>query len=234
MAVAEQAADTGREGECPVQSAERNAREGRGGCPATKASSCGGSEGPREGMHEGQQEKAPGQRVPLETYRERSTIPVAGEGGGTTWTYPSEQQFYNALRRKGWRPSEMDVPGVVRIHNAVNEESWRRVAWWEQVAGESRPALAEFRGRGSSFSPKARFKNALGYTLPFDRHDWLVQRSDGSLRRYVIDFYQGRGSPEKVHIDARPAIDSPSAAFERLRGSLYSSFRRSEASSQPD
>lgn len=39
--------------------------------------------------------------------------------------YPSEQQYYNAVMRKGWKgiyPSE--IPEVVRIHNFVNERGW--------------------------------------------------------------------------------------------------------------
>ena len=38
------------------------------------------------------------------------------------WVYPSEQQYYNAMRRKGWNPDERDVPMVLAIHNAVNEQ----------------------------------------------------------------------------------------------------------------
>jgi len=34
------------------------------------------------------------------------------------WVYPSEQMFYNAMRRKGWTPSEDDMTAVVAIHNA--------------------------------------------------------------------------------------------------------------------
>ncbi len=32
------------------------------------------------------------------------------------------------------------------------------------------------------------------YVLPFDRHDWIVDRC-GVEVRYVIDFYQGRAMP---------------------------------------
>ena len=46
------------------------------------------------------QEPAPGQPYPLSTARERSTIPKAGGNEGETWTYPSEQMFFNAMLRK--------------------------------------------------------------------------------------------------------------------------------------
>ena len=32
-------------------------------------------------------------------------------------------------------------------------------------------------GRPQDYSPKARLLNVLGYKLPFDRHDWIVDRS---------------------------------------------------------
>lgn len=44
--------------------------------------------------------------------------------GERVWMYPSEQMFYNAMKRKGWRPSEGDMNTVVSIHNAVNERAW--------------------------------------------------------------------------------------------------------------
>ena len=60
------------------------------------------------------------------------------------------------------------------------------------------------------------------YSLPFDRHDWVVDR-DGTDVRYVIDFYKGaqpvgvigRG-PISIFLDVRPAIDSHQAIFDRL------------------
>ena len=38
------------------------------------------------------------------------------------------------------------------------------------------PRLKRFRGRPQDYSPKARILNMLGYKLPFDRHDWIVDR----------------------------------------------------------
>ncbi len=46
------------------------------------------------------------------------------DGAGRVWLYPSEQMFFNAMQRKGWRPSEGDMRTVVSIHNAVNERAW--------------------------------------------------------------------------------------------------------------
>lgn len=186
--------------------------------------------------------------------------------------YPSEAQFFAAMRRKGWDPRPEDMANVVRIHNAVNERAWMHVLEWEEVrrrqgggsggsgnkddarrlcaccgradcAGANEEVrLKRFVGRPTDLSPKARLLNLLGYKLPFDRHDWVVERccggggGDGAngadaaeqqMRRrcvearYVLDFYSGRalipGVPA-VHLDVRPALDSPSAAWERAKG----------------
>ena len=37
-------------------------------------------------------------------------------------------------------------------------------------------------------SPMARLMSWMGHPLPFDRHDWYVDRC-GTEVRYVIDFY---------------------------------------------
>jgi hypothetical protein len=39
-----------------------------------------------------------------------------------------------------------------------------------------------FVGRPQDYSPKARLLNLLGYKLPFDRHDWVVDRCGREVR----------------------------------------------------
>ena len=55
--------------------------------------------------------------------------PSHQEAGSPVWMYPSEQMFYNAMKRKGWSPSEQDMQSVVAIHNGVNERAWSEVSW---------------------------------------------------------------------------------------------------------
>jgi hypothetical protein len=55
--------------------------------------------------------------------------------------------------------------------------------------------------------------------LPFDRHDWIVDR-DGQEVRYVIDFYSGQpepGRPLSIYLDVRPALDTFENAMDRLK-----------------
>lgn len=61
-------------------------------------------------------------------------------------------------------------------------------------------------------SPRARFKTVLGYTPPFDRHDWVVDRC-GTKVDYIIDFYAGRdegkGSGKlNFFLDVRPKLNT--------------------------
>jgi cytochrome c heme-lyase len=75
-------------------------------------------------------------------------------------------------------------------------------------------------------TPRARFNTLLGYTAPFDRHDWVIDRC-GKKIEYVIDFYagkqpsvsgatsqtgargQGQAAPSlSFYLDVRPKLNS--------------------------
>ncbi|KAJ9531585.1 hypothetical protein QJQ45_014950 [Haematococcus lacustris] len=122
----------------------------------------------------------------------------------------------------GWQPAAQDMSTVVAIHNSVNERAWAEVKAWEALHCADcpqGPRLVRFQGRPADLSPKARLLNALGYALPFDRHDWVVDRC-GHQVRYVIDFYAGvpqpGGPPAAMFLDTRPALDSFGAAWDRI------------------
>lgn len=72
------------------------------------------------------------QKIPLAKDREISTIPRANSDD-KLWVYPSEQMFFNAMRRKNWTPEEEDMQVVVPIHNAVNEMAWQKILEWEKM-----------------------------------------------------------------------------------------------------
>jgi len=187
---------------------------------------------------------APGQMAPLSTDRVSSRIPKGGTEA-ETWTYPSPQMFWNALVRKGKAEgaTEEDMAVVVAIHNNMNENTWRKVCEWEALhappsAGTSvaddneasDPRLSRFLGKPDDISPKAWFKSLFGHPLPFDRHDWVIQRPDGTEVRYIIDYYHDDVAakenriPQGLHdekavksisVDVRPALDSVHAIIDR-------------------
>jgi len=150
-----------------------------------------------------------------------------GESGtGETWTYPSPQMFWNAMLRKGWRwkeseISEKDMNDIINIHNANNELAWQEVLKWEALhatPGSEQPKLKRFSGFAQKFSPRARLRSWMGYELPFDRHDWVVER-DGKEVRYIIDYYDGgqvKHNHEFALLDVRPALDSVGAFKDRM------------------
>ncbi|PFH34347.1 putative cytochrome c1 heme lyase [Besnoitia besnoiti] len=160
--------------------------------------------------------------VGLSDARERSTIPsVTGEN----WNYPSEKQFYRVTRLKGHTVSPDDMPAIVAIHNAVNEQTWVEILRYEAFHQREcdKPKLARFVGQPDSLTLKARMKHFLGYERPFDRHDWLIDRC-GTQVRYLIDFYDGRATPEDeasgkvaIYIDARPDLLSKHGLLDRAK-----------------
>lgn len=171
------------------------------------------------------QRPAPDQPFPLPTERQKSSIPKAGTD--ETWQYPSPQMFWNAMLRKGWRWKEADMTPevmnhIIRIHNANNESAWQEVLKWEALHATEcgRPMLKSFGGKASQFSPRARIRGWLGYEMPFDRHDWIIDRC-GKEVRYIIDYYDGGDVNPNDHkfaiMDVRPALDSPSAAWDRMK-----------------
>ena len=103
------------------------------------------------------------------TTSKEGTTPVANENGKGVdqWEYPSPQQFYNALVRKGWETPEESVEMMVNIHNWLNEEAWSQVRKWEERHdGGDRSSLASFQGRPQELSPKPRFHLLIGKVLP--------------------------------------------------------------------
>ncbi|CEL92815.1 unnamed protein product [Vitrella brassicaformis CCMP3155] len=152
--------------------------------------------------------KGPQSEDQLSNDRQKATIPsVSGD-----WYYPSERQFFKATLAKGHddvMPS--DMPMVVAIHNAVNEQCWQRIMEYEKMHEDecSTPKLLRFIGRPDQMSVKAKLMTALmGYHKPFDRHDWFVDRC-GKQVRYVVDFYEGapsKYSPVSIYVDARPEV----------------------------
>ena len=161
---------------CPVR--------GGGGASSTGAAAAGVD--PGNMMRAGGERNlpAPMQRMPLDTSRQTSTIPKSDynpdhqDDAKQVWEYPSPQMFFNAMRRKGYQPSEHDMGMVVAIHNAVNERAWGEVLAWEAMHKSAcgDPKLLKFEGRPKDLTPKARVNSWLGYGLPFDRHDWTVDR----------------------------------------------------------
>jgi cytochrome c heme-lyase len=205
-------------------------------------------------MPELSQQPAAHQSVALSTERDESSIPRSPSPDGEAapnWEYPSPQQFYNALVRKGWETPEEHIETMVQIHNFLNEEAWNEVLKWEArnnggALPSPAPQLARFQGRPGELSPKARFFLLAGWLFPsrfnteppFDRHDWVVRRPDtGEEVRYVIDYYSAPPEPDGspvFSLDVRPALDSFGGVKQRIftaTEEAWASFRNESQSS---
>lgn len=213
--------------ECPMHNKKKTPESG---CPMH------GSEkiDPANMMpEEAKQLPSPGQPFPLSTQREVSSIPRSGKD--SNWVYPSEQMFWNAMLRKGWRwdndsdtggdgrgISSQDMTNIIKIHNVNNELAWREVLKWEMSLHRQEcptgPQLQSFGGRAKDFSPRARIRHWMGYELPFDRHDWIIDRC-GKQVRYVIDYYDGdlNSQGKFALLDVRPAMDSVESIWDRMK-----------------
>ena len=135
------------------------------------------------------QSRSTNQKSALPTSRTTSSIPRGD--AEANWEYPSPQQMYNAMLRKGYDDTPEDaVESMVAVHNFLIEGAWAEIEGWEarfsnglgygwqacsrgeegfqethQRTGE-RPRLMRFMGRPGDLTPKARMMGALGSVWP--------------------------------------------------------------------
>lgn len=149
------------------------------------------------------QKRAPNQKYALPTTREESTIPK-GSGDGT-WEYPSPQQMYNALLRKGYTDTDVTaVESMVSVHNFLNEGAWDEIVGWEKRFAkglyngwkvcrrgeahvqeeldrtwdgvEVEPSLIRFQGRPKEMTPRAAMLQVLSWIYP-SKFEYVVNYS---------------------------------------------------------
>lgn len=135
------------------------------------------------------QSRSTNQKIALPTSRTTSSIPRGD--AETNWEYPSPQQMFNAMLRKGYDDTPEDaVESMVAVHNFLNEGAWAEIEGWEarfskglgygwQVCSKGeegfqempqwqgdRPRLMRFMGRPGDLTPKARMMDVLGRVWP--------------------------------------------------------------------
>jgi cytochrome c heme-lyase len=146
------------------------------------------------------QERAPSQTVDLPVEREISSIPRA-DNANEKWEYPSPQQMYNAMLRKGYTDTPQDaVESMVAVHNFLNEGAWAEIVEWEQIFAK---------GLRSGWEKCRKGNENLAMELAKER--WLCeQRSEEELLQPCLVRFQGR--PQEL---------SPKARFMQTLGWLY-------------
>ncbi|KAI1380244.1 cytochrome c/c1 heme-lyase [Hypoxylon crocopeplum] len=141
------------------------------------------------------QAPAPEQTQALPTSREPSTIP-RGDGDGN-WEYPSPQQMYNALLRKGYTDTDVTaVESMVSVHNFLNEGAWAEIMDWEK-----------------------RFSGGLykGWRM-CSRGE---QNFDTMVKKYGYQKEVENLSPSLVRFQGRPKDMTPKAAMFQVMGWIY-------------
>jgi len=195
------------------------------------------------------QRPSPDQPFELDTSRQTASIPKYVENSDKEhkWQYPSQQMFWNAMLRKGWRwqddaPEQVDMANIINIHNVNNERAWAELIMWERAFHEDECPwkdikLKKFSGKAKELSIRAKMRGWMGKQLPFDRHDWIIDRC-GKERTYVIDYYDGGDVDEQTYqfttLDIRPHPYNglgngeffPEGIVDRMRAN----FRRTWAS----
>ncbi|KAH0551575.1 Cytochrome c1 heme lyase [Trichoglossum hirsutum] len=143
--------------------------------------------------HSISQERASHQTVDLPTERSVSSIPKGSANEEGNWEYPSPQQMYNAMLRKGYTDTPVDaVESMVAVHNFLNEGAWNEIVEWERRFGRglssawqeccrgednsnasttsppaaTQPRLLRFMGRPKDMTPKATMLQLLGWVYP--------------------------------------------------------------------
>jgi cytochrome c heme-lyase len=146
-------------------------------------------------FHSISQDPAPNQNYALPTSRDPSSIPK-GSGDGN-WEYPSPQQMYNALLRKGYTDTDITaVESMVAVHNFLNEGAWAEIVEWERRFGKGLARGWEVSKRGEENAPL-------------------------ELRRLEAQEGGRREQPTLIRFQGRPKDMTPKAAILQMLGRIY-------------
>uniref|UniRef100_A0A4W5LPF9 Holocytochrome c-type synthase n=1 Tax=Hucho hucho TaxID=62062 RepID=A0A4W5LPF9_9TELE len=107
---------------------------------------------------------------------------------------------------------DLGQQGMSHINEIHNTNNRQEILKWEALRARECPCAKEF-------SPRARMHHWMVYELPFDRHDWIVDRC-GKEVCYVIDYYDGefnKDTYEFSKLDVCPAFDSIDAVWDRMK-----------------
>ena len=187
------------------------------------------------------QSRASNQTIGLPTDRETSSIPRGD--ADSNWEYPSPQQMYNAMLRKGYDDTPQDaVESMVAVHNFLNEGAWGEIVNWERrfsrglgygwqacrrgeegfiedadkIAPEAQiaqPKLLKFQGRPKDLTPKARIHEVMGYLYPIRYRS--VQLLSSLLSPHTTTDHRTAPNPPLTAMTGTSSDEHPMAKLER-------------------
>ncbi|RMZ81067.1 hypothetical protein DV738_g2353, partial [Chaetothyriales sp. CBS 135597] len=158
------------------------------------------------------------QALPLT--REESSIPRPDTG--SNWEYPSPQQMYNAMLRKGYTDTDITaVESMVAVHNFLNEGAWAEIKEWESIFS---PGLAHAwsicrRGEQGIAQERARQEFAR------ERRRIMGLDGDGSNSSSSKKSAVGEtAEPKLVRFQGLPQTPSPKARVMSTLGALLPNY----------
>lgn len=203
---------------CPVPHNQRSAAALATSCPVPPSASAGATDSPAPPsllsklnplnymFHTISQKPAPNQTQPLPTEREASSIPKGSRDGN--WEYPSPQQMYNALLRKGYTDTDVTaVESMVAVHNFLNEGAWAEIVEWERRFGRGLRRGWEVSRRG-----EANAEMALRRLEARER----AEAGGGGAAAAAVG-----AEPTLLRFQGRPKDMTPRAAMLQMMGRLY-------------
>lgn len=143
------------------------------------------------------QSRATDQRTHLPLERTISSIPRGDSD--SNWEYPSPQQMYNAMLRKGFDDTPEDaVESMVAVHNFLNEGAWHEIEAWEE-----------------------RFSRGLS-------HGWQMcslgeEEFERSGTSSMVADEQAKLKPKLIRFQGRPNEITPKARVWAFMGKIYPS-----------
>lgn len=146
-----------------------------------------------------QKRESAAQTIALPVDREISSIPrSSSDPNKGNWVYPSPQQMYNAMVRKGYTDTPQDaVESMVAVHNFLNEGAWAEVVEWER-----------------------RFSPGLA-------HGWVQSRrgEEGSVAGAMIELVADDRLPQPrlMRFEGRSDAPTPKSRMLQVMGWIYPS-----------
>jgi cytochrome c heme-lyase len=144
--------------------------------------------------------------LPLE--REPSSIPRSDTN--SNWEYPSPQQMYNAMLRKGYTDTDIDaVESMVSVHNFLNEGAWAEIVEWERMFAPGLSHGWESCSRGEGY-------------IAFQR----AKREQQEERRRALGLSpklpaEEEAEPRLVRFQGRPKEPTPKARVLTMLGKAF-------------
>ena len=152
----------------------------------------------------------PEQTATLPLARDTSSIP-RGDGSNAKWEYPSPQQMYNAMLRKGYTDTPTDaVEAMVAVHNFLNEGAWDEIVTWEEI----------FRGGLKEGWTKCTMGEERRKTEKIRQEVRRIRREELGLQLQADDKEQPDG-PQLVRFQGRPKDMTPKAGVLQALGCIW-------------